>query len=221
MSELGEEWNMKGYRFQDEIRDKLESITSKYWWCETLIEPRVHGQSNVWTPDLVVAAENAITCGYLYLVAIECKGPRRGVSSPVYWTHMSRAYMELNDLRLKKEKSFRRVYLVVNRHPVKGESPKLDYPQLFKSIEVGLVHGDDPEETARFEEQIDRLCREALPSKQLEAIGLDELEKIPREVLEKAVERSKEKLDEMKRCLDYLSKLKRDEPDHFEEEEEK
>lgn len=43
MSELGEERNMKGYRFQDEIRDKLESVNSKYWWCETLIEPRARG----------------------------------------------------------------------------------------------------------------------------------------------------------------------------------
>jgi len=211
---------MKGYRFQDEIRDKLENITSNYHWCKTLVEPRVHGQSNIWTPDLVVVAEHVVTGDHLYLAIIECKGVGRGVSSPVYWTHMSRAYMELNDLRLKKEKGFRRVYLVVNRCPEKGESPRLNYPQLFKSIEVELVHGDDARELTGFEEQIDRLCRESSPVKQLEAMGHEESDKIPREVWENAIERGEKRVDELERALDYIRKLKREEPNHIEEDEE-
>ena len=170
MGEPGEERNMKGYRFQNKIREKLESITSNYRWCEILIEPRVQGRSNIWTPDLVVAAESAVTGDYFYLAVIECKGPGRGVSPPVYWTYMSRAYMELNDLRLRRENAFMRFYLMVNRRLVKGESPKLDYPQLFGSIEVELVHGDDPEEMAGFEEQIDQLCKESDPVKQIEKL---------------------------------------------------
>ena len=219
VGELEEERNIKGYRFQDKIRERLESITSNYWWCENLIEPRVQGQSNIWTTDLVVATEHVITGDHLYLAIIECKGPRRGVSSPVYWTHMSRAYMELNDLQLRRAKGCRSFYLIVNRRPEKGESPKLDYPKLFKNIEVDLVHDDDPEEQASFEEQIRRLCRESSPVRQLEAMGPDELEKFSLEVQKKAVERAEKRVDELERALDYIRKLKREEPNHVEEDE--
>ena len=177
MSELGEERNIKGYRFQNEIRDKLESITSKYWWCETLIEPRVNGQSKVWTPDLAVAAEHVITGDHLYLAIIECTG----VSSPVYLTRMSRAY------------------IMAKRRPERGESPRLNYSHLFNSVKVELVHGDNTREMTGFEEQIDRLCRESSPVKQLEAMGPDELEKFSLEVQKKAIERSKKEVDELRR----------------------
>jgi len=207
VNEPGDERNIGGYEFQYKIMDLVEEITSEYWWCKSLDQPMVQGQSKNWKPDLVVAAEDAITLDDLYLAVIECKSAKRGASSACYWTHMSRAYMELDDLRLKREKGRKRFYLIMNRSPVRGEAPKLDYPKLFKNIEVEFIHGDDPEELASFEEQIHRLCREAIPSRQLKEIDPKELEKIPREVLESALERDKKSLDELKRVLDLAREL--------------
>ena len=94
---------------------------------------------------------------------------------------------------------------MVNRWPVKGESPWLDYPPLFKSIEVGLVHADDPEELAGFEKEIDLLCRASSPIDQLKDMDADEFENFPLEVRKKAVERIQGDLDRLKGILDMLS----------------
>jgi len=189
---------LKGHQFQNKIREKLESITSKYRWCKTLSEPRIQGKSNILKLDLVVAAEKVITGGHLYLAMIECKGPGRNPSPPVYWSLMSKAYTKLNDLRLQRAKGCHSFYLLVNRRPVKGESPRLDYPQLFKCIGVELVHEDDPKELAVFEEQMDRLCRENSPVRQLKEMSLDEKAKFPPEVWKKARERALKEIDRLK-----------------------
>ena len=188
MSESIENGNSRGYAFQNLIMDMLEEIVSEYWWCSFVNQPKIHGQSNRWTLDIKINAENTFTLEDLSLAVIECKNVMHQVSSPVYWTHMSRAYMELNDLRLKRENQGIRFYLLVNRSPVKGEYPKFDYSQLFKSIGVEVVNADNPLELASFKGQIHQLCINSNPPQQINDIEQSEFEKISEEVLERTIE---------------------------------
>ena len=202
MREYLENGNHRGYVYQNLFSDILEEIVSEYWWCTFIVEPQILGQSKRWTPDLKISTENTFTLEDLNLAIIECKSVGKNVSSPVYWTHMSRAYMELNDLRLKRENQAIRFYLLVNRSPVKGESPKLDYHQLVKSIDVELVHTNNPLELAIFTKKIHQLCESSNPVQQMKDIGPIELEKIPDEVLERTNEIIEKRNRELKLLLD-------------------
>jgi len=204
MSESIENGNNRGYAFQDFIGDMLEEIVSEYWWSSFSNQPKMQGQSNRWTPDIKINAENAFFLEDLNLAVIECKNVKQQVSSPVYWTHMSRAYMELNDLQLMRENQAKKFYLVVNRSRLKGESPKKDYSQLFKSICVELVHADNPRELASFKEQIHQLCENSNPLQQMKEIEPSEFEKIPDEVLEKTIVTITKRVRELKSVTDRL-----------------
>ena len=59
VGEPGEDWTMKGYPFESEIRERLEKITSSNYWCETLTRIPVQRQISAWRSDLVVATEHA------------------------------------------------------------------------------------------------------------------------------------------------------------------
>ena len=205
MSESIENGNSRGYAFQNLIMDMLEEIVSEYWWCSFVNQPKIHGQSNRWTLDIKINDENTFTLEDLSLAVIECKNVMHQVSSPVYWTHMSRAYMELNDLRLKRENQAMSFYLLVNRSPLKGEYPKFDYSQLFKSIGVELVHADNPRELASFKGKIHQLCGNSNPLQQIKEVEPSELEKIPSEVLERTIETTKKRVKELQIVTDrYL-----------------
>ena len=201
MSESIENGNSRGYAFQNLIMDMLEEIVSEYWWCIFSNQPKIQGQSNRWTPDIIINAENTFTLEDLNLAVIECKNVMQQVSSPVYWTR-ARAYMELNDLRLKRENQAMRFYLLVNRPPLKGEYPKFDYPQLFKSIGVELVHADNPRELASFEGKIHQLCGKSNPLQQINDIEQNEFEKISEEVVKRTIETIEKHNRELKIVID-------------------
>jgi hypothetical protein len=87
-------------------------------------------------------------------VVIECKYSGVDVSPGSYVTGLARAYMHLNDIRIKSKDIG--LFLVVNRMPKKGESPR-DCQVLFENIGVGFVNLEDHDKERWFREKIGAL----------------------------------------------------------------
>lgn len=116
----------------------------------------------------MVVAQGVISGEYsIYVAIIECKYIGEKSSLGVYWTAMSRAYMELNDLRMNPELLQPKFYLVVNRHRRGGLR---SYPEIFKSIGVEMINFYDPDECARFEEQLRLMLKDVSFEEQLRRI---------------------------------------------------
>lgn len=91
------------------------------------------------TSEFVDTPVGPAEIGSLHARAVfECKHVSPDVSKKAgsYHSHMTRAYMELNDIRLKEKEIS--LYLIVNRRPLVDEYHK-DYNALFESIGVRLV----------------------------------------------------------------------------------
>lgn len=154
----------KGRKFEAKVREFVEDVVGENPDVEVLSEPSLPGSSAQWTPDIVVVGRSVLTGEFaMYLAIISCKRVKEGANPATYWTEMSRAYMELNDLKLNSELGIPKFFMVVNRHRMKGETDK-NYPILFKNIGVELINFNEDAELDEFGKQLRQLLREAKPS---------------------------------------------------------
>lgn len=163
-----------GKQLEDEAKKIIEKVIAGRLGVKVFQNLQLQGCSGNWhRPDIVLAAELLLYPGQysFYLATIECKNTGEGVKPRTYWSNMSRAYMELNDLRFNFSTS--EFFLVVNRYPTEHESPKFDYPSLFEKIGVKMININDPKERAYFEEQIQTLLKKG--SRQEQTRLLEEL----------------------------------------------
>jgi len=94
-----------GKQLEDEVKKIIENVIADRIGVKVLQRSSLPGASAYWTPDIILAAELLLYPGQysLYLAIIECKNIGEGVHPATYWTHMSRAYMELNNLQLNRD----------------------------------------------------------------------------------------------------------------------
>jgi len=160
----------KGRKFQAEVQDFVEEVVGENPDVEVLSGLQVQGLSYRWTTDIVIVGRSVLTNEFsMYLAIISCKRIKGGVASSTYWTEMSRAYMELNDLKLNSGLGSPKFFMVVNRHRIRGETDK-NYPLLFKNIGVELINFNDDAELETFAEQLHQLLRETIPLEQIKKL---------------------------------------------------
>jgi len=160
----------KGRKFQDDVQEFVEEVVGENPDIKVLSNTQVPGLSYHWEADVVVVGRSVLTNEFsMYLAIINCKRVKEGAASSTYWTEMSRAYMELNDLQLNLELGNPKFFLVVNRHRMKGETDK-NYPVLFKNIGVETINFTNDEELETFAEQLRQLLSEAIPLEQIKRL---------------------------------------------------
>jgi hypothetical protein len=160
----------KGRKFQAEVRRFIEEVVGENPDVNILSEAQVQGLSASWRLDILVVGRSVLTDEFsMYLAIINCKHVKEGAKPATYWTEMSRAYMELNDVKLNSELGDPKFFMVVNRHCVKGETDK-NYPALFKNIGVELINFNSGAELDDFRKQLHQLLRENTPLEQIKKI---------------------------------------------------
>lgn len=98
----------KGRKFQAEVQDFVEEVVGENPDVKVLSELSLPGLSAPWRADIVVVGrsvfDSVLTGEFsIYLAIISCKRVKKGANPATYWTEMSRAYMELNDLKLNSD----------------------------------------------------------------------------------------------------------------------
>lgn len=169
----------KGRKFEAEVQRFVEEVVGENPDIKVRSRLSLPGLSARWTSDIVILGRSLLTNEFtMCLVIISCKRVKEGAAPSTYWTEMTRAYMELNDLKLNSELLNPRFFMVVNRQCMKGETHK-NYPILFKNIGVELINFNDDAELDEFGKQLRGLLLEAKPSKQIDRLK-EVLERTPK-----------------------------------------
>ena len=145
-------WRRENDPFGNKIGELIEQIIgdSDRIQLEGCIR-NFEGCTNKWEVDFCIS-KNKIP-----EVIIECKGLRFDEKDEkflkrnryTYHTHMCRAYTRLNDLRMKYVSA--KFFIIVNRDQLaRGESPKIDNRELFKSINVNFININDEKDRNLF-----------------------------------------------------------------------
>ena len=117
----------------------------------------VIGASGPWRADIAIneheispQRERSIYLGPIRGV-IECKSLSPSVSPGSYETALARGYALLNDIKIGNVGV--RLFMVFNRNPVQGETPR-DPRVLFRKIDALFVNFDDEADRHRFQDEL-------------------------------------------------------------------